>query len=141
MLSKDKFKEYIKKTTSNLRDPDAPTSKINSNLKELFNMFHALLVIKQNGNFGMLEGVIFQFQVTLQQLPQDMKPEHKQKLRELFLKYSESLEIIAENLGDLESGSMIIFNALSVMFLCVEKLFKLRDLITTYPRQPSFPPM
>lgn len=139
MLTNEELKEYMQKIADYMKKPDAQNSQIGVYLKNLSNTFYSLLIVKDNGNFAMIQAVIIQFQMTLQQMPQDIKSDVKQKLRELLLNFSRDLVIIAENLENLESGNMEIFNAISNLYLYVNKLFKLKELTVTYPRPAPFP--
>jgi len=105
-------------------------------------MFHTFSILKENGNFGMIEAASFQFQVTVQQLPPDLKSEMNEKLRDVEIDFAKSLIIIAENLEDLEEGTMELFKAISQLFVCVERLFKIKELIgSSYRGQPPLLPM
>lgn len=142
MLTNEELKEFTKKITNYMRKPEAQNFKMVLDLKELSNIYHSLIVIKENGNYGMLEAAIAQFQFSLQQIRQDVKSEIKQKLRELILDFSQSLDVIAENLDDLETGTLDIFKTMSKLYLCVQKMFNLKDLITSssYPKPPPLLP-
>ncbi len=139
MLTNEELKENMLKIADYMKKPDAQNSQISVYLKNLSNTFYALLIVKDNGNYAMLQAVIIQFQMTLQQMPQDIKSDIKQKLRELFLNFSRELSIIAENLAQLDSGNMEIYKATSNLYLYVNKLFKLKELTVSYQRPAPFP--
>ena len=125
MISNEQLKEYIHKLSAYMKDTEAQNVQIGMYLKELSNIFHAHLSIKQIGIYGLLEAGTIQFQLTLQQLPMDIKQDMKLKLRELLLKFAGSLDVIAENVEELDTGNMELYKAISNLFLCIEKLFYL----------------
>lgn len=139
MLTNEELQKYIKKITDYMKNPEAQKSQTCGYLRDLSNIFHSISYLKQNGNYGMMDSAIFQFQSTLQQVPQDLKSELSQKLRELTLSFSRQLDVIAENIINLENGSIDIFKAIANLFLCVENLFRLKDSIASYQRPPPFP--
>ncbi|MFX0140751.1 MAG: hypothetical protein ACFFDN_44345 [Candidatus Hodarchaeota archaeon] len=138
MLTNEELKEYLQEIVEYMKKPDAQNSKISVYLKNLSNTFYSLLTVKENGNFAMIQAVTIQFQMTLQQMPQDIKSEVKQKLRELLLNFSRDLGVIAENLENLESGNMEIYKATSNLYLYINQFFKLKELTVTYPRPGPF---
>lgn len=90
----------------------------------------------------MLEGVLFQLHVTLGGIRDDVKIEIKNKLRVIITDFADSLNVIAEKLNDLEGGTLEIFQELSKLFLLVEKLYRLKDIIAgSYPQPQPFLPM
>ena len=139
MLTNEELKEYMQKIAEYMKDPDAQNSRISVYLKNLSNTFYAILIVKDNGNYAMIQAVIIQFQMTLQQMPPDIKSDIKQKLRELLLNFSRELVVISENLENLETGNMEIFKATSNLYLYVNKLFKLKELTVSYQRPAPFP--
>ena len=139
MITTEEMKKYIEKISDYMKNTEAQQTKICVYLRDLSNVFHSQSYIKQNGNYGMMDSAIFQFQSTLQQIPQDVKSEIKQKLRDLIVNFSRQLDVIAENLANLDNGTMEIFKAISNLFLYVENLFRLKDSIGSYPRPPPFP--
>ncbi len=139
MLTNEELKKYIKKISDYMKNADAQQSQTCGYLRDLSNVFHSISFLKQNGNYGMMDSAIFQFQSTLSQVPQDLKSEVSQKLRELTLNFSRQLDTIVENITDLENGSIDIFKAIANLFLCVENLFRLKDSIGSYPRPAPFP--
>ncbi|MFX0140750.1 MAG: hypothetical protein ACFFDN_44340 [Candidatus Hodarchaeota archaeon] len=139
MLTNEELQKYIKKITDYMKNPDAQNAQTCGYLRDLSNVFHSISYLKQNGNYGMMDSAIFQFQSTLTQVPQDLKSEISHKLRELLLNFSRQLDAIAEDITNLENGSMDIFKAIANLFLCVENLFRLKDSIASYPRPGPFP--
>ncbi len=141
MLTNEQLNEYILKATNYMKDTEAQSSQIGVYLKELSNIFHAHLSIKENGVYGLLEAATIQFQITLQQLPMDVKPDMKLKLHDLLVKFATALDTIAGNVAELDNANLEIYKAISNMFLYIEKLFRLKDVINMYPQPRGFPPM
>lgn len=141
MISNEQLKEYIQKVSEYMKDTEAQNSQIGVYLKELSNIFHAHLSIKEDGIYGLLEAGTIQFQLTLQQLPMDIKQEMKLKLRDLLVKFASSLDVIATNIAELDSGNMELYKAISNLFLYIEKLFRLKDVINLFSQSRGFPPM
>jgi len=141
MISNEQLKEYVQKVSEYMKDAEAQIAQICVYLKELSNIFHAHLSIKQDGIYGLLEAGTIQFQLTLQQLPIDIKQEMKLRLRDLLVKFAGSLDTIAVNIEELDSGNMDLYKAISNLFLCIEKLFRLKDVINVFPQPRGFPPM
>ena len=141
MLTNEQLKKYINDVSTYMKDTEAQNTQIGVYLKELSNIFHAHLSIKQDGIYGLLEAGTIQFQITLSQLPIDIKQEMKLRLRDLLVKFATALDIIATNLEELDTGNMEIYKAISNLFLYIERLFRLKDIINTFPQPRGFPPM
>ena len=133
------MKKYMQELSDYAKKPDAQNSQISVYLKYIANTFYSCLSVKENGNYGMLQAVVIQFQMTLHQMPQDIKSESSQKLSEIILNFLRQLDIIAENLENLDSGNIEIYKAISKLFLYVDKLFKLKESIVSYPMSGPFP--
>jgi hypothetical protein len=140
MLKVEDVSEYLLKMIEEMKENDFEKVQISMYSKELANLFHPLALLKENGNYAIMDAISIQLHFVLQQMPSEIKPDINNKLHAELVKYAKNLEVIERNLKELEVGNLEIYKALSNLFLIVKKLYIIKDKITPqYRNPPLFP--
>lgn len=140
MLKVEDVSKFLLKMIEEMKENEFEKIQISNYSKELANLFHPLALLKENGNYAIMDAISIQLHFVLQQMPSEIKPDINNKLHAELLKYAKNLEIIQQNLKDLEEGNIEIYKSLANLFLTVKKLYIIKDKITPqYRNPPLFP--